>query len=163
MVSQARPGQTQHIEHFGSVFYTWRELCWVCELFLKWIKKRDSKKSKIMVPGFKGSQLSWETQGQHSGARSPDGGNTISNTCWFYQAMEVYSKLIFRSTHPWACSPNQEEMEEHSRGLGSSIFCATTIFSPEESGVLFLKYHLILAFWWCKFRSSSTDWVQLEG
>ena len=97
-----------------------------------WIKGM-SRSLKLWLLPSRGSQLSWETQGQHSRAWSPDGGTSTSNICWFYQAMEVYSKLIFRSTHPWVDNPNQEELEEHPRGLGSSIFCGITIFFSGKS------------------------------
>lgn len=53
---------------------------------------------------------------------------------------------MVRGTYPWVDGPVLEEMEECPTGLASFIFCGIAIFSLEVSDVLFLKYHLILAF-----------------
>lgn len=69
---------------------------------LKWMMERDIKKPKILVPAFKGyatelgNARAAASQGQES-----RGGNKIFNICWYFQAMEVYSKLTVRGAYPF--------------------------------------------------------------
>lgn len=130
---------------------------------LKWVMERVIKKPKIMVPAFKGFTTELGNIRTAFWGQESRGGNKILSICWYFQALEICSKLMVRGTYPWVDGPVLEEMEECPTGLASFIFCGIAIFSLEVSDVLFLKYHLILAFSWYTFSSVSTGCMQLEG